>query len=337
MQLTPHDVLLVTGATGLVGSHVAEEARRRGVRTRAIVRESSDTRLLDEWGVECVTGDMADPDSLERALVGVTVVVHCAAKVGDWGPIDEYRQVNVVGFEKLLEAAEANGALRRFVHVSSLGVYQARDHYGTDESEPVNLEGIDGYTVTKAEADLLAQRHIAEKKLPGVILRPGFIYGPRDRTVFPRLLGKIKNKSFAFLGKGDKLVNNTYVGNLVQAIFLAIENDAALGGVYNIHDQRLVSKREFMETIAAEAGYERPTRQVPLGVAKVLAKAMEGTWRLLGKKEAPLLSSARIKFLGLNLDFSMDKAQRELGYEPATDFEAAMKTTIDWFRKQGML
>lgn len=337
MPLTDSDLLLITGATGLVGSHVAEAARSRGIRTRAIVRPSSNTKLLDEWGVETVVGDMADPALLSRALDGATIVVHCAAKVGDWGPIEEYRQVNVVGLEKLLEAAEANGTLRRFVHISSLGVYEARDHHGTDETEPVNLAGIDGYTVTKAEADLLVQRHIAERGLPGVVLRPGFIYGPRDRTVFPRLLGRIRDRRFAYLGKGDKLVNNTYVGNLVQAIFLAIEKDEALGRVYNIRDGRLVTKKEFMEAIAREAGYEKPTRHVNLRFAKALAKVLEGTWRLLGKKEAPLLSSARIKFLGLNLDFSMDRAQRELGYRPATDFETAMKQTIAWFREKGML
>jgi nucleoside-diphosphate-sugar epimerase len=76
---------------------------------------------------------------------------------------------------------------------------------------------------------------------------------------------------------------------------------------------------------------------VPLPVAKVLAKAMEGTWKLLGKKEAPLLSNARIKFLGLNLDYSIAKARRELGYDPKVDFQEGMKMTIDWFRDQKAL
>ena len=89
---------------------------------------------------------------------------------------------------------------------------------------------------------------------------------------------------------------------------------------------------------AAElAGYPLPKKHVPLPVARVLAKAMEGTWKLLGKQEAPLLSNARIKFLGLNLDYSIAKARRELGYAPQTDFQEGMKTTIDWFRDQGGL
>ncbi len=337
MNLTQDDLILVTGATGLVGSHVAERARSLGIRTRAVVRASSDVKLLDEWGVEKVTGDMTDADSLKQAAQGASVVVHCAAKVGDWGPVEDYRSVNVDGLETLLQAVEASGSLRRFVHVSSLGVYEARDHFGTDESEPPNVSGIDGYTLTKAEAEKLVVDHIREQNLPATVLRPGFIYGPRDRTVLPRLLAKLKSGSVKFLGSGEQLMNNTFVGNLVDAIFLAIEKDECQGEVFNIRDNRLVSKREFMRTIAEAAGYPVPQKSVPLPVARVLATLMEGTWRLLKKQDAPLLSSARIKFLGLNLDYCIDKAKRELGYEPGVEFAEGMQGAVEWCRGEGML
>ena len=334
MNISDNHLLLVTGATGLVGSHVVERAREKGIRTRVLVRSSSDTRLLDQWGVEKVPGDMSDAASLKKAVEGVTIIVHCAAKVGDWGPTDDYRAANVHGLERLLEAAESTGKLRRFVHISSLGVYQARDHHGTDESEPPNTVGIDGYTLTKVEAERAVRRHIQEKKLPATILRPGFIYGPRDRTVLPRIMERLKTRSFAFLGSGDQLMNNTFVGNLVDAIFLALEEDESIGQTYNVTDGRLVSKKEFINTIAEQAGYDKPKKHVPLPVARVLARAMEGTWKLLGKKEAPLLSNARIKFLGLNLDFCIDKAKRELGYQPRVQFSDGMRQTIDSFRSQ---
>jgi len=338
MQLSSDDLMLVTGATGLVGSHVVERAKSLGIRVRALVRATSDTSLLDEWGVETVAGSMLAPDELTKALEGVTAVVHCAAMVGDWGPIDEYRKVNVGGTENLLRAAEQNDTLKCFIQISSLGVYEARDHYGTDESEPPNVSGIDGYTVTKAESDQLVMKHIREENLPATVLRPGFIYGPRDRTVLPRLLEKLKAGKVKYLGSTDKLMNNTYVVNLVDAVFLAIENDEARGKAYNIRDDRLVSKQEFMETICELAGYDKPkTKPVPLGVAKALAKTLEGTYRLLGKKQAPILSQARIKFLGLNLDFCIDKAQRELNYAPKVDFSQAMQTTIEWFRAEGII
>jgi len=337
LKLGDDDLLLVTGATGLVGSHVVERACQLGLKTRAIVRESSDRSLLDEWGVEVVLGDLTDSESLASAVDGVTIVVHCAAKVGDWGPVEDYRIVNVGGLESLLTAVEAAGTLKRFVHISSLGVYEARDHYGTDESEPANASGIDGYTLTKAESENLLVRHINEQSLPATILRPGFIYGPRDQTVLPRILERLRINGFKFLGSGQQLLNNTYVGNLVDAIFLAIERDGCLGEIFNISDGKLVSKREFITTIAELAEYQVPTKSVPLPVARFLAKVMEGTWRLLGKTEAPLLSNARIKFLGLNLDFCIDKAKRDLGYDPQISFADGMKQAIDWCREKGLV
>lgn len=349
MEFQSDDILLVTGATGLVGSHVCQRARELGIQTRALVRESSDKTLLGEWGVDMVYGDLNDLEALEKAAQGVTALVHCAAKVGDWGPIDNYRRVNVDGTEALLNAVEKSGTLKRAVHVSSLGVYPARDHHGTDETEPVSLSGIDGYTLTKAESEMLVRKHITEKNLPATILRPGFIYGPRDRTVLPRITERLRIGGFKFLGTGNSLLNNTYVTNLVDAIFLALEKDEHIGEVFNITDGALVTKREFISTIASLAGYPVPQKNVPLFVARFLAKQMEFWQRVYDrwcpfdwywlpeKNKAPLLNNARIKFLGLNLDFSINKAREKLGYEPKVAFESGMQKAIGWCREAGLL
>lgn len=349
MEFQSDDILLVTGATGLVGSHVCQRARELGIKTRALVRESSDKTLLGEWGVELIYGDLNDLNALEQATRGATALVHCAAKVGDWGPIDGYRRVNVDGTRALLEAVEKAGTLKRAVHVSSLGVYQARDHHGTDETEPVSLSGIDGYTLTKAESEQLVRSHIDNNKLPATILRPGFIYGPRDRTVLPRITERLRIGGFKFLGTGNTLLNNTYVGNLVDAVFLALEKDEHIGEVFNITDGHLVTKREFISSIASLAGYPVPEKNVPLFVAKSLAVQMEFWQRLYDrwcpfdwywlpeKNKAPLLNNARIKFLGLNLDFSIDKAKQKLGYEPKVQFETGIQQAIGWCREAGLL
>ncbi len=328
MELTQQDRLLVTGATGLVGSHVAEQGRQRGLNVRALVRRGSRVELLQQWGVEIVEGDLDQPESLRKASQGVSVVVHCAAKVGDWGPTDEYRKVNVEGTRALLDAVLAEKSLKRWVQISSLGVYEGRDHYGTDETTEPSTVGIDGYTLTKVESELLVLDYMRKRQLPGVILRPGFIYGPRDRTVLPRLMEKLDSGKFAYLGNNDKLLNNTYVGNLCEAIWLAISRDDVVGEVFNIHDPRPVSRKEFVETICENAGYKKPKKVVPLIAAKGIAAVMESVWKLLGKKEAPLLNSARIKFLGLNLDFSIEKAIQKLGYQPSKDFAEAMPLTV---------
>lgn len=337
MELTVADRVLVTGATGLVGSHVAERVVGMGIPTRVVVRNPDAASWLSELGVEVVAGDMTDSQSLGKAAEGVTVVVHCAAKVGDWGPVDSYRDVNVRGLETLIEACCGTGMLKRFVHISSLGVYEARDHHGTDESEPPSRVGIDGYTLTKVESEDLALSHCDPEKFPLVVLRPGFVYGRRDRTVLPRLVERLRSGGFKYLGSGEQLLNNVYVDNLVDAVLLAIGRDDVIGEVFNITDDRLVTKREFIGTIAKGAGLEEPTKSVPLGVAKFLAKLMEATWKFAGKNEAPLLSGARIKFLGLNLDFDIGKARRELGYEPLVDFSEGMARTMEWCHESGMI
>ncbi len=321
-------MILVSGATGLVGSHVIERAKTDGLNVRALVRPDSDLELLKKWDVETVVGELDDRISLQAALDGITHVVHCAAKVGDWGPVSAYRKTNVDGLRNFLDAAIDLKTIQQFVHISSLGVYEARNHYGTDETEPMHQSGIDGYTLTKVEAEELLQTYVAEKGFPAIVLRPGFIYGPRDRTVMPRLVERLRSGSFAYLGSGEQLLNNIYVGNLVDAIFLALDHNEFNGQVFNLTDDRLVTRIEFIEAICDQTGLSKPTKHVPLPVARVLAFAMESTYRILRKQQAPLLSQARLKFLGLNLDFNSDKAKHILGYQPKVDFREGIQETL---------
>ena len=321
--------LLVTGATGLVGGAIARASAANGWQVRALVRDLDRAAPLAADGVELCEGSLNDADSLHHACQGVTHAVHCAAKVGDWGSIDDYRHVNVDGTRLLIDSLESCGRLERLIHISSLGVYEARDHHGTDETEEPNVSGIDGYTLTKAESERLVLDRAKNGQLPAIILRPGFVYGAGDQNVIPRIVERLRSKQFAFLGSGDQLLNNIYVENIVHAVERAFAVDSThCGDVFNITDPRLVSKQEFIFAIADAFGLGRPTKHVPLAVARVLAATLEAAYRMLGKKEAPLLSKARYKFLGLNLDFSDDKARRILGYDPQIDFAEGMAETL---------
>src|SRR5262249_44662080 len=158
---------------------------------------------------------------------GVESVVHAGAKVGDWGPVEDYRKVNVDGLRHLLEACRGK-TLKRFVHLSSLGVYAARHHYGTDETEPLPEQHIDGYTQSKVESEKLALQYQREHGVPVVVLRPGFVYGPRERAVLPQVIHNLRKRRLRYLGRGKAAMNCIYVGNLVEAIFLALEKPAAV-------------------------------------------------------------------------------------------------------------
>lgn len=318
----------VTGASGFVGGHAVDACVARGFPVVALVRTGSKTEDLEKPGVSLVRGELHDDALLRQALDGIDVVVHTAAKVGDWGPVDEYRSVNVAGTRHLLTACRGR-PLRRFVYLSTLGVYAARHHYGTDEHEPLPAQHMDGYTQSKVEAEKLV---FAERDVPVTVLRPGFIYGPRDRTLLPTVAANLKRGVVRYVSRGRFALNTTYVGNLVDAVFLAAEVPAAVGQVYNITDGERVTRQQFFRTVADGLGLPRPGLGGPVWIARPLAGLLERRARRLGWTEPPRLTQARIKFLGLNLEFSIEKARRELGYEPRVQFAEGMAAALAWYK-----
>jgi nucleoside-diphosphate-sugar epimerase len=322
--------VLITGATGMVGACCARRAVAAGYTVQAMVRPNSDRRILDGLPVQFVVADLAEPESFPAALADAEIVVHAAAHVGDWGPAEQYRKLNVVALEHLIHAAAQSAHFRRWIQISSLGVYPARHHYGTDESVPPDVSGLDGYTATKAEGEILLNHHIQEHGFPAVILRPGFIYGPGDRHALARVVQKITTGKMKLIGRGDRVLNNTYVENLVDAIFLAFENPAALSETFNIRDERLVTREEYVNTIADYLGKPHPGH-VPEWLVRAAAKPIEGWARMRGATEPPLLTAATIKFMTLNLDYAIAKAQRVLGYQPRVDFREGIRVALDDF------
>lgn len=325
---------LITGATGFVGGHVAEACRQRDWPVTAIARSGSNINDLKQWGVNVLQGELSDPHLIRQAVLDTDVIVHCAAKVGDWGPVEEYRKVNVDCLRVLLDACKGQ-PLHRFVHISSLGVYAARHHYGTDETEALPKWHRDGYSQSKVEAEKLALSYYQDFGVPVTILRPGFVYGPRDKVVMRRLIENLRTGAVRYPGaKGQRALNTIFVRNLVDAVFLAVQNERAVGQIYNLTDGETVSKRRFIEKIADAMGLPHPHLMPPLWLAWVVTWCVEKLAKLRGAKEAPKFNFTRLKFLGLNLDFSIEKARRELGYGPRTSFDDAMYETLAWYKEK---
>ena len=321
--------LLITGTTGLVGQNFAPRAVAAGYNVLAMVRRGSDRSALDGVPVRFVEGDLADPETLPTVLADADVVVHAAAQLGDWGPPEKYRAINVVALEHMLLAARRIGRLRRWIQISSQGVYPVRHHYGTDETEPPELNNLDGYTQTKAEAEVVVQRHVHEHGLPAVILRPGFIYGRGERHALTRVVEKIQAGKMKLIGPGDRLLNNTAIENLCDAILLAIETPDIDGEVFNIRDERLVTREEFVHTIADYLGKPHP-RHISERLARTIVAPIEAIARFRGRQTPPILTHGQIKFLTQNLDYSIAKAKRVLGYRPRVDFQDGIVPVLDW-------
>jgi nucleoside-diphosphate-sugar epimerase len=276
---------------------------------------------------------LSDASLVRQAVTEADVVIHCAAKIGDWGPVDTYRAVNVDCLRTLLDACKGQ-ALSRFIHMSSLGVYAARHHFGTTEKEPLPSSHRDGYSQSKVEAEKLALRYYNDLGVPVVILRPGFIYGPRDKTVMPRIIDSLRKGTMRYPGaKGERALNTIFINNLVDAVFLAVENDDAVGQVFNLTDGEAVSKRRFIEAVADAMALPHPHLTPPLWLAWIVTWCAEKMAKARGAKEAPLFNFTRLKFMGYNLDFSSEKAREELGYNPRVKFDEAMSETMDWYKK----
>jgi 2-alkyl-3-oxoalkanoate reductase len=288
---------------------------------------------LKQIGAEIIPGDLTDAATVRTAVQDAEVVIHCAGKVGDQGGVEDYRPVNVEALRNLLEACRGK-PLNRFVHMSSLGVYEARHHYGTDESQPLPTAHLDAYSQTKVEADQLAQEYQRKHILPIVILRPGFVYGPRDRTVLPKLIKRMTTGKIHYLGGDQRALNTIYIGNLVEAVFVVIERPEAVGQIYNLTDGESVSKRRFFEAVADGMGLPRSKQLLPRRLAALVVRLLERQMRrAVARGKTPLITPAQFKFLLLNLDFSIEKAKRELGYQPRFTFEQGMRETLAWYRK----
>lgn len=321
---------LVTGATGMVGSHLAERLVNKGYHVRALVRKSSDTSFLKQTGAELFEGDLAgEAESFRPMAEGMDYVFHIGANVDDWGDRDEMVRINVDGLRHLMDACDA-GRLKRFVFVGSMAVLGMGRQDHLDESAPYVHTG-DNYNYTKIEAEKLATRYARDKKFPIVIIRPPYIYGPRDRQFFPRLCGALRDGVFAYIGDGNNPFELVYAPNVVEALILAATKDEAVGQLYMITDGKPITRREMVELTCDVMGYEKPTKCVPYFLARTLCPVFETIGKLRGG-DPPRLNRFKLKFMYPSMTFNIGKAQKELGYGPPHESRESLRKSLEWFK-----
>ena len=323
----------VTGATGMIGSHLVRRLLEEGWRVRALVRTTSDTRLLESWGVDLVEGDVSDPaGSFTPVLEDADYVFHLAAMVSDWAPLAEMVRVNVEGTRHLAEAAIACGRLKRFVYLSSMIVFGMHPQRNLDETAPLIHAG-DNYNLTKIRSEELIHGFVRERGLQAVIIRPPYVYGPRDRQVLPRLLENLKAGKFKFIGSGRHPQTLVYVGNLVDGLFRAATRPDVVGEVFLVTNGEAITRVRLLEIICEETGYPMPTVHAPKWLVRMVCPIFEGIYSLRRGREPPLVNKARLKFMATPLTYNIDKARRVLGYQPHVGTEASLREALAWFRE----
>lgn len=325
--------VLITGATGLLGSHLIKELQQRNEQIRALVLPVENADKLLDQGVEVVRGDITDASSLGPAVENVELIFHLAGMMGVWRPISDYRLVNVSGSENLYKAAQAAG-VRRFVHTSSHTVYGLGHGRFMTENDPLRPDP-DPYSLTKTEGDRLIRRLMLTSKVETVILRPGTFFGPGDRLHFGRMAQKMKDGKGLIVGRGDNALPFCYVTDVVQGFLLAAYHQQAPGNVYNITNDHPLTQQEMFDTIADAVGGKRPTRHLPylpIYYGSIVAERVVA--RLTRTK--PIVTELGALMFGSDNRHSVDKARRELGFEPKVSLRDGIKLAAEWFNAGGM-
>ncbi|MEE9296719.1 MAG: NAD-dependent epimerase/dehydratase family protein [Phycisphaerae bacterium] len=334
MEDESRDIALVTGGTGLLGSHIVEQLCKRGRRVRALVRLESDTTWLRTQDVELVVGDVTDPDSLKRACAGVKIVYHAAARVGDWGKWDDFVRVSIDGTGNLLEAA-IDAGVGRFLHISSISAYGHVDGEGLviDESAPLGrqLARWSYYSRAKVDAEKLVWAAHRDGRLDVTVIRPSWLYGPRDRVTLGRIIKAIRRRKTKLIGDGTNRLSVVHAANVAQAAILAAEFDAARGEAYNCSNDGEITQAEYFNAIAAAIGEPPVTRKVPYGVAKSAAFLFEVVGHLFRMKKPPLVTRYSVWLIGRRSFFETQKARRQLGWQPTISYETGIPAAVRWY------
>jgi nucleoside-diphosphate-sugar epimerase len=328
--------VLVTGAAGFVGGHLIDMLVARGDEVRALVRPIEDTSHLQTLPhVEIVHGDLTDAKSLKLAVQGVQRVYNIAAKTGPWGPEEVYQATNVQGVVDLVSAAMDAG-VQRIVHTSSITVYGHHLHGLVTEDHPYHAEN-NPYSRSKIASEKLIFRLVKEHSAPVVIVRPGWVYGPRDRASFGRFVSLIETGKGFIIGSGKNIVPIVYVRDVAQGLIKAGDaGDEAIGRAYNIADDRYVTQATYLNTIADALQVSHVSRKLPFSAAYFAGYSAEFLWRAMKrqKKAPPPIMTYGVTLLGGDQCFSIDRARQDLGYTPEFDVQRGVAEGVVWYIKQ---
>lgn len=327
--------ILISGATGFIGSRLSLLARQDGHEVVATGRrnnavETSRSEALERAGVHLIEGSLVDAQFARRVTEGCHGIIHLAAAQHESNVPDEYfRQVNVDGTSTLLDAAVSQG-VRRFVYGSTIGVYGSAAEGKLDEASPPHPVNV--YGRTKLEAESVVRGY--SDRLEQSIIRISETYGPGDFRLL-KLFKAIKRGRFAVVGAGDNLHQVIHVDDLSRGLLLGLTHPAAVGETFVLAGQEVMSTREMVARVAAAVDRPAPGLRVPLWPFLAAAVVMEKTLPPLGIE--PPLHRRRLDFFRKSFLFSVDKARDRLGFAPQIGFADGARATAGWYAEQRLL
>jgi nucleoside-diphosphate-sugar epimerase len=328
--------VLVTGASGFVGTHLVQRLVRDGHKVYSLVRTTSKVEELKQVATELVYGDVCDKASLEQIFhqhPDIDTVFHLASLLTPVNVSDSvYWDINYQGTQNLLDACR-EFPLKAFVHCSSVGVIGPLPEIPANEQSRCAPDS--NYGESKYKAELLALEYHNKFHLPVTVVRPAWVYGPGDRRTYKFFRVMAKGKFF-MIGDGQTKLHPVYVDDVVQGLMLCAEQiDKAVGEVFIVAGAESVTLEYLASTIAQEAGSSILPFKVPAGIAKLGATLCEAICKPLGIE--PPIHHRRLDFFLRDQAFNISKIQNTLGFEPQVDVPTGVKQTVSWYREKRWL
>jgi nucleoside-diphosphate-sugar epimerase len=329
--------LLVTGGTGFIGSHLAEEGRRRGAEVVVLgltdrPEEQRNAELLSRLGAEVLSGSITDAELCRRAASGATHIFHLAVAMREGGKSDEFFEaINLDGTRHLLQAATME-RVQRFVYCSTIGIYGHRAPGITREESPLSPGNI--YERTKVAAERLVRDFAENCGLPAIVLRPADVYGPRDQRLLKMFKG-VSRRRFPLFGAGKGRRHMVYVDDVVSAFFKACERQEAVGEGLIVAGPGACTLRELLQQVTEATGSGRYGFRLPLAPMLGLAAVVEDLSAALAID--PPIYRRRMDFFHSDSEFDTSKARRILGWEPKVDLPEGIRRTLEDYRKSGAM
>lgn len=322
----------ITGASGFLGGVVAARFLDAGLSVRAVYRRPeappSLTRLQGP-ACELVRADCSDPADAARVAAGSAAVVHMAGAVSDWGPRRRFYRDNILTTRRMLAAASKTGA-RRFIYISSLAVQGFGPHSNSTEEGPYYpLVNIYQRSKAMAESFVLADR----SDMRTIVLRPGNITGPGDTTSMFPLFDALCDGGLPYVAGGRFRTCPVHVGDVAEAVLAAFRVVDAEHQVFNIVDEESVTWRELLTSAAAMLETRPPRLDVPVFLAKSLARILEKLYWGFGSRKGPAITPYRVDQLSHDYTFSPARAKRELGFRQLHGWRAALQAAVQDYRR----
>jgi dihydroflavonol-4-reductase len=327
--------ILVTGATGFIGCHLAQLLATQGHEVVATGRPENAAELaraerVRHAGILLRTGSLLDKGFAEELLGECEAVIHLAGAQHEGNVPDAYfRDVNVLGIRMLLDAAVRRG-VRRFVYGSTIQIYGSASQGELDEESAPRPENI--YGVTKLEAERVTAEFSSQIEI--CVVRISETYGPGDLRLL-KLFRAIDRGTFVMIGSGQNLRQVIYVDDLAKGLILAAQHPAAVGETFVFAGSEVMTTTVMVRQIAEALGRRPSSKRLPVWPFRAAAAFLEATLRPL--EIQPPLTQRRLNFFTKSFHFSTRKSTRLLGFVPQVQFAAGAAATVDWYRDNGDL